>query len=67
VTTSIMGQMLATARRSQCIGWWNDAWRDIASAAVGVLAHGADTIDIGVGQTATLHVNASPLHLKSPA
>jgi hypothetical protein len=59
-------KMLASARRSQCKGWWNDKWRDMILAAMAHLADNDGVIRMKLGSDACLALSNRPISFTSP-
>ena len=59
--------MLASARRSQCKGWWNDKWRDMILAAMTYLADEDGVIRMKLGSGINLSLASRPINFNSPA
>lgn len=59
-------KMLASARRSQCKGWWNDKWRDMILAAMTHLADDDGIIRLKLGSDACLALSNRPISFNSP-
>ena len=59
-------RMLASARRSQCKGWWNDKWRDMILAAMTYLADDDGIIRMKLGSDVTLSLPNRPIGFTSP-
>jgi hypothetical protein len=57
---------LASARRNQCKGWWNDEWRDRMLAVATYLCGDGTDIQMRLGSSASLTVAAAPLLFRSP-
>jgi hypothetical protein len=60
-------KMLASARRSQCKGWWNDKWRDMILAAMTCLADDDGVIRMKLGSDVHLSLASRPISFSSPA
>ena len=59
-------KMLASARRSQCKGWWNDKWRDMILAAMAHLADDDGVVRMKLGSDAHLALSNRPISFNSP-
>jgi hypothetical protein len=59
-------KMLASARRSQCKGWWNDRWRDMVLAAMTYLADDDGVIRMKLGSDTRLCLASRPIAFSSP-
>lgn len=57
---------LQKARKDQCKGWWNDAWRDRVLAAMSWLAAGESSIALDVGASEPLLIDRHPILFESP-
>lgn len=59
-------ERLASARRNQCAGWWNDDWRDRMLATISWLARDEEFIQVPLAQEVALTVIKSPITFESP-
>jgi hypothetical protein len=58
-------KMLASARRNQCKGWWNDKWRDMILAAMTQLADDDGVVRMTLGSDTNLALSGA-INFNSP-